>query len=221
MFRNFITDLKYVFVSPDLIINNKSIKSFLSYFLFAFLLVIVINIITIFLHTYLDIAQPENSGGMPFFQVVILWPLLEEMLFRAMLKKNDLNLSLFTGAVLNFIMIKTLNNKILIYCLTFLIVIGVYFLLNSRIVKIIKPGQYSRKQLLFLIYFSSFSFGIIHMFNYTLTLNIFYTILLLQFSKILYGFLFSMVRLKFGFFQTVCLHSFINLLGFCLYTFIN
>lgn len=223
MLKNFLLDIKYVFTNPKTIgepITNK-VPYYFFYFFATFFVLFLLNAFMLLLKKYFVVQFPSfKFSNLNFLSIIILTPLFEEFCFRAILKKGWINIVyLITGmfiVLLNCLNIKLNATIILIYFSG--IILAFYIKSTFRCFKFInKSNEYSKNQVLVLVYFMSISFGIIHLINFEIYKGIFNFLIAYVFIKSLSGFLLSMLRLKFGLLYSIIFHSFINFLGFMFY----
>jgi membrane protease YdiL (CAAX protease family) len=154
-------------------------------------------------------------GSNTILTMAIMGPIMEEIVFRLWLsfKKIHVTISL---VVTFWIIITKLQSKslyVFILDLTFLknllaaIVLGILMNLffNSRIVQL----KLNRS---FLYWISSVGFGLIHIFNFLpLEITICWVYPLLILPQIILGLILGFSRIKYGFFFSLLLHGLINL----------
>jgi Type II CAAX prenyl endopeptidase Rce1-like len=154
----------------------------------------------------------------PFYIIIFLVPLLEETLFRLILKFNKLNISIFIGFFLYF----AIGGKVMhfepekyrSYITICLAVMMIYFINRFLPLKIISFLDSKKKILIFL---SIFCFGLAHIMN----IRVFYWQLTLIYPfyvlpQMISGYFITNLRLKYGFVWGLLFHASINAIPFLL-----
>ncbi|MEO8534359.1 MAG: CPBP family glutamic-type intramembrane protease [Flavobacterium sp.] len=224
MVKTFFEDFKNVFRSPDLICcNNKQFKfeEFITYFLIIQLFFFVTSFITFIMANKFKLIIHYDSLKFFFLNVVAIAPLKEELLLRSFLKKSKINIALFLSMLTCFFLDHSIDNKFMIYLVSFSSIPVYYFLLSFCIKKTYFLKAYSKNQLLILVYSSSILFGLAHIVNFQFNINelsskLFILLIIVSIPKIFGAFLFAMYRIKFGILPSFLLHAFNNLLGYSL-----
>ncbi|WP_083642604.1 type II CAAX prenyl endopeptidase Rce1 family protein [Christiangramia flava] len=155
-----------------------------------------------------------------FFLAVILAPVVEESLFRSLLKPSEQNLKLFFCSILYIVGLVLMPENAhwtLKYLLLFLCIAFFYYALGELIPeKLMKKINYwiYRRYLLIWI-FSAVIFGFVHIFNYVESFQIDLVLLIMIFPRIIAGFFFGKIKLENReMFWPIALHSLNNLMVF-------
>jgi hypothetical protein len=151
-----------------------------------------------------------NGLWLSVFSMVVYAPLIEELGFRFWLKFTPHSLGISLGALAiiltkHFTVFFTLEWFALSVC-NFIVVYFLSKYISSMF--IVSNFAFNSTSLYF---FSSISFGVAHLTNYDLTKYNWVVCLPLIFPQIFTGFLFSHLRVKYSFKESVLLHSLINL----------
>ncbi len=143
-----------------------------------------------------------------FFRVLVITPLIEEVMFRLIFKPKKIYFIIF----------------LLIWgCICFSINMFFGFIIFSLLVLLVtyykKLKKIFFKNFNVLVYVSSILFGTMHLMNYNFKWTIINVLLIpVFFLPISFaGICLVFVRMKFGFFYTVIVHSFINLIPLLLF----
>lgn len=200
--------------------NPKYIKSekinwnnFFSLFLVAFFISLFYSPIYLILNLIIEI--PENKINLsPFYffiGMVFLIPVIEEIIFRLILKplKKNLILILFTTFIIIIISLIRKNYLILTISL-FTVMVILFFLTKKR--NIINLQYFIIKKFKWVFYFSCLLFGFIHISNYDLnTLNLLIITPLLITPKVILGGFLGYIRMQYGILYSIVFHSLLNL----------
>ncbi len=198
------------------------------YFLFFF--------VTSLLQAYFpgfDLQQYEQSdlletlGENPlkfFFLAVILAPIIEESLFRSLLKPSENTLKLFICSILyivGLLLIPDSAHWTLKYLLLFLTLGFLYYALGELIpenaMKKINYWIYRRYLIIWIV--SAILFGFVHIFNYVESFQIDLVLFVMIFPRIIAGFFFGKVKLENReMVWPIALHSMNNLMVFLFMT---
>lgn len=217
MIKSYFIDLKYIFTNPIFIKVSNDKKEMFLYFIYFQIIILLINVSSYGICEILGVNSDSNISEITFFNVVLLAPIIEECMFRAILKKRIINYFVFFISGIYFLRYE-LNENIYIMSILIIAFAFLLFFLNKTS---FFDHNYSNEQLLFVVYISSLSFGIAHVGNYTLSTKIILFLIIMSLSKIISGFLRAMFRIKFGLFPSIILHVFTNLVGFSAYHFSN
>ncbi|PKD16694.1 abortive phage infection protein [Salegentibacter salinarum] len=178
-----------------------------TYFLFFFLLG--------FLNTFLPELDLEKYQQTELFDLmhesplafvimaVIIAPLLEESMFRTLIRPSFTEIHIFTCAVLAFIglgFIPQEAHSLLKYALVILSAIIVFLFLQS-----LKPGRAMRKFRVFLYrnykviwLLSAVIFGLVHIWNYVEGWQLDLILFILIFPRIIAGYFFGKIKIENG-----------------------
>jgi membrane protease YdiL (CAAX protease family) len=161
---------------------------------------------------------------LPFYVIILIGPLVEEILFRLMLVVNRKHISVFIsvlifellgGKITTFI----INNNTLfnarIFCYS---LIGIGFGFISYKYLPLKVIDLLNKKRVYLIRFSIILFGLIHLLNistFCWKLILFYPFFILP--QIVMGYFITNLRLKYSFWWGFALHALFNGVSFFMY----
>lgn len=214
MIINFILDLKNIFLNPFLIGRQIKKMSPIFYFIFSILTLIIINCITSLIIKHFSLEIPKiQINELNFIRIVIVFPIIEEFVFRAILKYSLTNLYFFFIGIMGFIL-----DHIKIYPIViFLVILLLIFLVqkskkNRPLLSLYDNKNYN----IIMVYTSSLSFGIAHVLNFKYSDIFSMFIIIYVSSKIIGGFLFSMLRIKYGILYSIIFHIFNNLVFYLL-----
>lgn len=231
---------KFIVDYQNLEFNNTSyfekIKNlFKSYFL-GVGLIIIISIFIIFPLDYFitNVLHQESIKDMlrqrqmvifsklPFYVIILIGPLIEEMLFRLVLVVNRKNISVFIGMwifellggrITTFIINNNINTLFIYYCL-----IGFGFGFFSYKYLPLKIIDLLNTKRIFIIKFSIVLFGLMHIFNistFCWQLILFYPFFILP--QIIIGYFITNLRLGYSFWWGFSLHALFNGVSFFLF----
>lgn len=199
-------------------IRNGAIEwsVFIKSWILFFLISIPISSIIVFMLKVTSINETELNfkTSKMFISMIILSPVLEEILFRLILKprfRNVLIFSVFSGVLaINFLFIESF---ILGIPLLILSIVSFTILIDKKYFR--KAQIYFLKHFSIIFYMISIIFGFVHVtnyepFNYKLVL----ILPILISPLVLAGILLSFIRMKFGIGYSMLMHSMINLIGF-------
>lgn len=215
-----LKDLQSIFLNPkkiELVNPIKKRRVFFGYIFYYFLLTIIFSAIVGILFNIEKVSIVNNSNNFNFLKLVIISPIIEELIFRLILRFNRINIIVFIISLFTYLLYYNFLISIDVYYITILFIIVFFYVMKIKFKKLDILIEISSKKLLLLVYIFSFSFGFYHLQNINLTicLSIFIYIL----SKVFNGFYFSMIRLKFGFTSVVFLHMLNNFFAYLLVTF--
>lgn len=214
MFKTLKKDLKNIFLFPNAIEYVGFSGTLLFYY--CFILTLVLILFSIFVASLTSFFVNDSKIIIPqnitFFKVAIISPIIEEILFRLVIVKNRFNYVLFSTCLLSFLLYENFIIPTILYQVLTISFLLVLFLKSFN--QKIDISNEKNNSMLFRIYLSCFFFGIFHLsnFNHIHTFNIIIIAYLL--SKILAGFIFSLLRLKFGIIASITLHVFLNSLSY-------
>ncbi len=220
MFYNIFkkVDKEYTIVSKLRMVIYSYLLSLLFIVLFVFLIMIV-DYLVVNLFDFPSILNlfkehKEQIDTYNPFRVVLLAPIIEEVLFRLILKYSKLNFIIFFSFLSFYIINGTFLNidyksyELYVYIVFLLISIKYINKYDEYIKNIIKKNNKA------IIIFSIITFGLIHIFNIKplyWELALIYPIYVLP--QISMGYFITNLRLKFGFIWGVALHILINFMG--------
>lgn len=196
--------------------------------LFLHIILVIISVILIYSIDYFIVKTLEypsiselfrkskkNIDKWGLFKIIILAPIIEEIIFRLLLKPNAYKVYIFSFIMSFFILHGSFFSieldykflkSIIISCL--IIFLLYYFNIGNILSVIIK------KNINLFIFISISIFGIIHIFNIDKLyweLALFYPIYVLP--QFLLGYFITDLRIKSGFIWGILFHSIINLIG--------
>ncbi len=207
------------------IINPKKLnkskidkKEIVICFLFFVISYLIISFFFSYLISFFAIQINFNShvkkvlNGNVLFLVMIIAPVSEELLFRAILRPSKINFSLFCFSILFFLfqfleisfylsVIVSISSAVIIY----LVGININSFIHNNFINI--------------IYISVVIFASLHIFSFKLTYSLLVALPLLMLPKIYLAFALSFSRVKYGLFSCIFLHSIINGMSIYLGTF--
>lgn len=199
-------------------IRNKTVNW--SIFIKSWVLFILISIpfgpIIDFMLKITSISETEFNykTGKIFISMIILSPVLEEILFRLILKpkfRNVLIFSIFTGVLaISFLLRKSF---ILGIPFSFLSIAGFTILIDKKYFR--EMQKYFLKHFSTIFYLISIIFGFVHITNYEpFNYKLVIILPILISPLVLAGIMLSFIRMKFGIGYSILMHSMINLIGF-------
>lgn len=157
------------------------------------------------------------SHSFLFLSTVILAPFIEELFFRLVLKPKYLNwliLSIFSGILTAIFIYKKIF--LLLIPFSILTIIEFIFLLNRK--------SFRRMQIFFLnhfcffFYLSSLLFGLLHVTNYEpFNYKLIILMPILVSPIVVVGIILGFIRMKFGIWYSMLMHSMINLIAFLVF----
>lgn len=206
------------------IVNHNTIlntENKLRIFLLEYTILYITNItlrLLIFLFAisfYEKVQTAYNLPTISFFIAIVLGPLMEELGFRLSLKFSKLNLSI-SSIILSYYFITKLIFRLSIFDLESFILLRVlislcigvlmYFLASIYETRL---SSFFSKKLQFIVFVSSFLFGLIHFDNINSTYP-FYLYVLFLFPYFLSGFIYSYFRIKYSFIHSTSAHILTN-----------
>ncbi|MFI0428452.1 type II CAAX prenyl endopeptidase Rce1 family protein [Mariniflexile sp. HMF6888] len=216
--KTFLLDFKNILVNPTLFINFffswKQIASIFSYIFLGLIFFLLLGFFSVFIHRIWNVPLPYKNINISFFNAVLLAPIIEELSFRAILKKSKINFLFFISSFSYLIFGYLLKYDLFVYYIV-LLIITLFYVFVKKKVDFLEP--YSKKQVLYLVYISCFFFGFAHIINYDISLNILIPLLAILLFKVLGAFFLSLLRLKFGLMVSILFHFIINLSAFIIY----
>ena len=151
-------------------------------------------------------------------KTVLLAPILEEFVFRSLIKPNDKSIAIFfsglAGLILYIFLGDILNPYILI-AIVLTAVITTYALVINRGQKYkndLLLNAFNKNYIVILI-ITSIIFGLLHSFNYASLTEINTAVLLLVFPRIVTGFLYGIFKIRNGLRWSIALHIMKNLIA--------
>lgn len=217
MFYNIFSDnvINYTFLQRI----KYFILSFVLYFFFAIISVIIIHLTDYFITDILN--QPSISEAFALsrkridkyslFTIIIITPFIEELLFRLPLVINKINISVFIGTLFFITIYKTSLFQLSInFILTFFFFFMVLFFYNKFNVYI----KFINNNIKLVIIMSILFFGLIHILNLdNINIKIIPLYVIYILPQIFMGYFITNLRIKLGFIWGVLLHALINLIG--------
>ncbi|SNR86813.1 CAAX protease self-immunity [Flavobacterium sp. ov086] len=216
VFKLLNKDIQNVFFSPKTIEYVGLSSKLLFYYFFILTLVlmlfsIIVGSLTNFFPNESEIVIPKN---ITFFKVAIISPIIEEILFRLIILKNRFNYVLFFIYFLIYILYEKFVIPIILYQI--LVISFLFIIFFKKFDYKINISSDSNNSMLLRVYLSCLFFGIFHLtnFNHISALNV--IIIAYLFSKFFAGFIFILLRIKFGIIASIALHVFLNSFSYIL-----
>lgn len=216
MFKTFKKDIKDLFISPHSIEYIGFFSNLRLVFYYYFILILFFIFLSVFVGSlkYLFVNQPQIVLPIKviFLKVAIVAPIMEEILFRLLIRVNKFNLILF----FIFLLISVLYEKYILPTVAYYIFIGCFLVLlfYKNLNNKINIESNKSNFLSLLIFLSCFLFGLFHLSNFKDINTINIIVIAYLVSKTLSGFAFVLLRLKFGIIGSILLHIFINSLAY-------
>lgn len=171
-----------------------------TYFFFTFTFTYLIAFFNLTVSFSVDINSNVTEN---FFLIFIISPIIEEFLFRSVLKFNKTSYLFFNFSLLFICFNSSHSFK---YILFFLLPIAGFFVFRN----FSKIFNFFEKKMLYFIYFSSFIFASMHLLNFKMTQSLLFALPLIILPKIYLGISLSFVRLRSSLSASIVLHSLIN-----------
>lgn len=211
--KKILSEIKYLFINPSKIKRIKTSNNYyeiVKYFTF-FLIILVLFALLFGLIFFQEAKKNISKIDLDFVSSCFVIPIYEEIIFRVLLKKNKLNFYLFFSVLTLF----SISWIFLLDTSIFIVISLIIYVILKKKYKV-EEFFYNQKLQLFLIYFTTILFGIIHIVNIKNlecldSFNIVYIL-----NKILIGFVLCFLRLKFGMLSSISFHSIINIISFYL-----
>jgi hypothetical protein len=182
------------------------VKLSLKSFLILFLIDLVNGLTIVAFLKHFNLYPPQSgsyNGNLTILKLTLLFPIVEELIFRLPLRFSRFNLSLSSCLILFL-----LFNKQYPYLSLTLPVITFLFLFlvlreDSNILRFAED-QF-KKHLVLLFYFQALIFGFLHLANFNLDLSRFYLFPLLILNFVFSGLIFGYLRVKYNYGIYVCI----------------
>ncbi|MEO4005442.1 CPBP family glutamic-type intramembrane protease [Flavobacterium sp. CAU 1735] len=211
-----------LFPSKEIITSNgikDKINSILFLILLNFVFLLFSSLLTVYLLPDFQSAYPSEQGVKWLFLFpIIIAPLREEILFRLYLKYSRFNLSCFLG-ILTLVLTLLVSSEVIFEnwlpnTLAFLSG-GMVFICSFIFLKKYDHlfDYFFKRHVRLFVIFSVITFGYLHLPNFKITREILFLSPLILLPYFMAGFIFSYIRLHFGFIYSVMTHMMINLLG--------
>ncbi len=192
----------------------------LCYFLFFFVLQLLNNsIFNLDLQKYeqMEILEILKESPLKFvFLAVVAAPIIEESIFRSILKPNTTSLKIFICSILYITGIVLIPEEAH-WTLKYLLVLGVIALIYYALGELISPSFYRivcywLHRYYFLIWIGgAIIFGLVHIFNYVESFQIDLVLFIMIFPRIIAGYFFGKIKLENkGFIWPILMHSMNN-----------
>jgi hypothetical protein len=206
--------------NQELFYETNSISFFLRIVFSSFLVLVAIDIITGILIvlplSYLNVfpkLRDYNFTTITILKTTLLFPVIEELIFRLPLKKSRTNFFVSFFLVVFFISKKWCFSNISIafgFSLLLLLVLYVAIRGENKIVK--KMSHFFLYPFWLTFYFQAILFGFLHLSNYILDYKYFYLFPLIAISYVLKGCLFGYLRVRFanGIYLCIASHILVN-----------
>lgn len=158
------------------------------------------------------------------FTYLLFGPTIEELGFRLGLKYSSINFSIMTSCSIFFLLtifyfptsedVESINNFIV--SITIALIFGLIIFFSLKYLKEVDRWMadfwiYHKRSI---FYFSVFLFSCFHFFNFELDLKTLLVMPLVTLPQSMYGIIFGFIRLKYGIFYSILLHSLVNFLAF-------
>jgi len=206
--------------------ENKKLK--INHLLQLFIFILVLNIFLSFLtkgvfkflnfpiyHNHFSfLLEAKKNYYYLFFKIVLVSPVLEELLFRSILKPQKKFISLFLFSLVIIIFNKVFMSSLLVSsAISAAVVIPIsFYLFKFELDKNLLNWYYKNYKII--VYSSSILFGFIHVINYRLTLSVLVLSPLYILPQIIAGFAYAFIRIRFGLFLSIFSHSVYNFFTF-------
>jgi len=216
MFNDFLKFLKTGKTSSD--------KDYVNDFLFLFLIFFAFRTAISFIKAYLynlSIIDAEDFDKLTWetcFSFVLFVPLYEEIIFRGILAmKKNLKFSIPIAMIVSVTAMLYLENSLLTISIIFLLMVLVWAILKvEKIQKYLL--KFLRENYLWLVYFSSLAFGLMHVFNAeTIQLHTF----IFEIGKVISGLYLAYLLTKYNFTANYFMHGVNNSIPFLILWLLN
>ncbi|MDY8138931.1 type II CAAX prenyl endopeptidase Rce1 family protein [Aquimarina sp. 2201CG5-10] len=157
-----------------------------------------------------------------FLSLVIIMPILEELVFRSLIKPQKDDIPLFISGLSSFVMLFVLKPYLdwyYIYPIIIILFAIIFFILKNYGYKSLtlyrlKESLEKKNTTTLVLVITSLLFGLSHALNYGNISAINITIILLTVPRIFSGFIYGIFKKKHGIHWSIGLHSFRNFLPF-------
>ncbi len=186
------------------------IKLFITVFFLSILLNSVPTILAHFLHLQGLLHYFKGKSQPKIWEAIFLIPILEETLFRFLLKPTRKNI-IYYVIILSFPLVINLLKDKFLYALifVFLTLIPLILLLKRSYLK--KVQKYFLKHFALFFYLSCLVFGLVHVTNFhPFSLTVLMLAPLLTLPQLFAGTVFGYIRMKYGIVYSVLFHFLIN-----------
>lgn len=151
------------------------------------------------------------------FMTAFVVPILEEFVFRSLIKPNKKSIAVFLSGLVGLILYFFLGASIQPYLLIAILLTTVtliYILVINKIKKYINDLLIKafHKNYIAILFITSIIFGLLHCFNYASLTEINSAVLLLAFPRIVTGFLYGIFKIRNDLTWSVALHILRNLI---------
>jgi hypothetical protein len=213
--KDFILFLKTPNLENQIEINT--ISNFLKLIWKSFFIVLIIDAIVFFVISsplkFFDLFPSQIEINYNYYTVTkisLLFPIIEELIFRLPLKISRKNLAISLSLIL-FVLLSKLNIYLSI-SLALLLFIILFFIINKDAEIFERVNALSIKYFLFIFYSQALIFGLFHLNNYKLDIQYFYLFPLFITSHIITGCFFGYLRVRFsmGIYLCIITHILIN-----------
>jgi len=197
--------------------SDISVRAFLKLLLLFYMMLIPCSAITIILRIFeiLPADRTEDLDGSlnSLIYIIFLAPILEEAVFRLPLRLSKITLSI-SSPVFLIVIIKLIFFKediFTIYLVSIPFSLIIYVLLSYEKNIYLRIKEFWEKHFLYIFYFLSLIFGLIHLFNYheihwwMIAASPFLTL-----PHIVMGFFLGFIRMNYGFVYSCLFHATIN-----------
>ncbi len=174
---------------------------FISFFLLGFLNSVLPSI-NLDKYQQTELFNFMNESPLAFIcMAVIIAPILEESLFRSLIKPSYTELNIFVCALACFIgigFIPAEANAFLKYSLVFLSAVILFLFLNSltpsRFIRLLRVWLWKNYRITWML--MAFLFGLVHIWNYVEGWQLDLVLFLLIFPRIIAGFFFGKIKIE-------------------------
>lgn len=217
MFKNYhlncMKDFIIYFKTPSYIRNVEI--NWIEFCVLFFLLIAILSLIVIaFTHVFKFEYKAHHSSvvGM-FLSTVLLAPLFEESLHRFLLKPTLKNLTFYPLIILPMTSLLVWKQRYITFTVVVILVLLVLLLLWKRRTHLFKVQRKFIRYFAYIFYFSTLSFGLVHLANFTFNeINSWIVLIcsLLVMPQFVAGSIVGYIRMKYGFLYAILFHTLIN-----------
>lgn len=194
-------------------------KYFLLFVMAYFFWVMPMGAIIGLLSKVFNITNSLKQMELNFFKVVVIAPLLEESLFRLLLRPKLKNLITYSIISIVFISYLFCTEKYVIAFVLLGIQLSVLILLYKRVEYLRKFYRIYLRRFTYFFYFSVIMFGMVHLTNFKYPeLSIWIVLFspLLVLPQLFMGSMLGFIRMRWGFFYCILFHATINGIAYTL-----
>jgi hypothetical protein len=218
-------------IPPSKLPFIEKVKEIVVLFLISIILSFICSIISIVILNSLNVTISQNPTLFIFFQmngiiygilqICLISPITEELGFRACMKYSHINFSLliafflfFFSKILFYLVFDdpyVIDKKVFFWLISFITGMYIYFKLKKKkeVSNMISIFWLKNPKIIF--FFLTITFSSLHIFNFELNINLFFFFPILILPHFISGIFFGYIRLKYGIFYSIILHSMINI----------